>query len=68
MFSGSFRLLDDNPEKPGKPLPRTVKYQGILVPGADPQGGGWFLLPQLAQPPQTKASTAPVLSGKVTVD
>jgi hypothetical protein len=67
VFSGSFRLTDENPEKPGTSLTRTVNYQGLLVPHLQ-LGAGYFLLPQLAAPPATKGSTSPILSGSVKLD
>jgi hypothetical protein len=63
-FSGSFKLTDNNPEKPGALLTRTVSYQGLLIPNLQ-FGAGYFLLPQLADPPATKASTSSILSGSV---
>lgn len=66
-FSGSFKLTDENPEKPGANLTRTVSYQGLLLPHMQ-FGAGYFLLPQLAAPPATKGSTSPILSGSVKLD
>jgi spore germination protein GerM len=67
MGSGSFVLTDDNPENPGRPLSRTVTFQSLVVPGATPQGGGFFLLDQLADPPLTSRQTSPRLSGLVEI-
>ncbi len=67
-FTGSFVLKDDNPERPGRELVRRVTFQGLIVPGATPQGGGYFVLPQLAEPPATTGRTSPILSGEVRVE
>ena len=51
-------------------LPRTVAFQGWLVPTLG-KGYGYFLLPQLANPlasPPTTATTSPILSGKVLLE
>jgi uncharacterized delta-60 repeat protein len=60
--SGGFRLFDFNPERPSVLLPRPVRFEGLLVPRLG-RGGGFFLLPQLAQPTLTTGRTSPVLSG-----
>lgn len=65
-FSGTFTLTDPNPAAPsGKPLVRTVKYQGLAVPeNGQLQGYGYFLLPQLpTEEPRTTPSTSPIQSG-----
>jgi len=62
-----FQLNDDNPENPGRNLRRTVNATAILVPGLDDNiiGGGFVLLPQLADPPTTTSRTSPILSGRI---
>lgn len=67
-FSGAFTLSDPNPASPtGKPLVRTVKYQGLAVPeNGSLRGYGYFLLPQLpTAEPLTTLSTSPIRSGEV---
>jgi uncharacterized repeat protein (TIGR03803 family) len=53
-FTGQFTLKD------APAAPRTVKFQGQLVP-TESRGYGYFLLPQLAAP-------SPILSGKVVLE
>jgi hypothetical protein len=62
---GGKMILTDPPA-----LPRTVAFQGWLVPTLG-KGYGYFLLPQLANPlatPPTTATTSPILSGKVLLE
>jgi hypothetical protein len=54
-FSGKFTLTDEGA------APRTVKFQGQLVPTLG-KGYGWFLLPASA------ANTSPILSGRVILE
>lgn len=66
VFTGSFKLVDENPASPNKPLRRMVTYQGCLIPGVD-KGVGFFLLPELPTP-NVQGSTlknTPIRSGKV---
>ena len=63
-FNGKFTLKD------GSVLRSSIAFQGQLVPNhgsavASDKGFGNFLLPQLASPPTTTASTSPILSGAV---
>ena len=63
-FGGKMTLTDP------PALPRTVAFQGWLVPTLG-YGYGHFLLPQLADPlarPPTTATTSPILSGKVLLE
>ena len=60
-FTGQFTLRD------APAAPRTVKFQGWLVP-TESRGYGYFLLPQLANPPSTTAGTSPIFSGKVVLE
>jgi hypothetical protein len=60
-FTGQFTLKD------APAAPRTVKFQGWLVP-TESRGYGYFLLPQLAAPPATSASTSPIMSGRVVLE
>jgi hypothetical protein len=63
-FGGKMTLTDP------PALPRTVAFQGWLVPTLG-KGYGYFLLPQLANPlasPPTTATTSPILSGKVLLE
>ena len=57
-FIGKFVLTD------GVLTPRTVTFQGQLD-SSQGKGFGYFLLPQLANPPTTTATTSPILSGSV---
>jgi hypothetical protein len=68
MISGQFELEDPNPEGAGRPLRRVVRFLVVVVPGSTPQGGGFFNLPQLANPPLTTGRTSPILSGAMVVD
>ncbi len=56
-FSGKFTLTDGA-------LSRIVSFQGQLD-SSQGKGFGYFLLPQLANPPTTTATTSPILSGSV---
>lgn len=62
-----FQLNDGNPENPGRNLRRTVNATSLLLPGLPDGyiGGGFFLLPQLAIPPDSTSRTSPILSGRI---
>ncbi|HEY1082457.1 MAG TPA: putative Ig domain-containing protein [Prosthecobacter sp.] len=66
LFTGSFKLADENPAKAGQILRRTVSFQGALIPGQD-KGAGYFLLPELpsATVKGSSLSNTPVWSGSV---
>lgn len=66
VFTGSFKIEDENPENPNKPLIRTVLYYGSLIPGME-KGMGFFLLPDLpsAEVPKSTLKNTPQWSGQV---
>ncbi len=64
LVSGVLRPRDDDPEKPGKNLVRTTKFQGLWVPRLD-RAEGAFQFPQLTVPGVTTKRTSPILSGQV---
>lgn len=64
LVNGALRPRDDDPEKEGKSLVRTTKFQGLWVPRLD-RAEGAFQLPQLALPGVTTKHTSPILSGQV---
>jgi Immunoglobulin I-set domain len=64
FFTGSFETAQD-----ANTNGRTVFYRGMLLPGLN-TGGGFFLLPKLAEPEArqaAKSSGSPILSGKVSI-
>lgn len=70
-LSGGFKLVDPNPVASGS-LIRPATFQGLLIPAPDGSlhGRGFFMLQQLPTlgPPPTSASSAPIRSGKVTLE
>lgn len=70
-LSGGFKLVDPNPVTGGS-LTRPASFQGLLIPDPDGSlhGRGFFMLQQLPSlgPPPTSASSAPIRSGKVTLE
>jgi hypothetical protein len=61
-LGGSFELRDPNPERPAT-LVRKANFFGLVVPGAIPQAEGFYLVPELANPPFTTGRTSPIQSG-----
>jgi hypothetical protein len=63
LLSGSVNLLDS---VDGKPITRTLSYNGLYIPNLDVPGGsavrGFFLLPELPSS-SDNASTTSILSG-----
>lgn len=68
VFRGTFKLENENPANPSKPLRRTVTYHGSLIPGVG-KGVGFFLLPDLpdAGTPTSTLKNTPIWSGGVDV-
>ena len=64
LVSGGFTLTDPNPEKSGAKLARPVRFQAIYVPSQN-RARGFFILPQLANPPATTRKNSLILSGAV---